>query len=148
MIELSNWYQLNSPGVVADYVDNEVVFVNLESGAYYSTEKDGALIWLHLKNGQTVEEIITALTAYYGGNKAEVKKNVINLIQQLLEEGLIVLGNGAAPSIKEGLPTENGGRSKESFVGVFLHKFMDMQDLLLLDPVHEVNEKGWPHANA
>jgi hypothetical protein len=25
-----------------------------------------------------------------------------------------------------------------------LQKFTDMQDLLLLDPIHEVDESGWP----
>jgi len=26
-----------------------------------------------------------------------------------------------------------------------LHKFTDMQDLLLFDPIHEVDESGWPN---
>jgi hypothetical protein len=26
-----------------------------------------------------------------------------------------------------------------------LQKFTDMQELLLLDPIHEVDERGWPH---
>jgi hypothetical protein len=26
-----------------------------------------------------------------------------------------------------------------------LHKFTDMQDLLLVDPVHDVGDAGWPH---
>jgi hypothetical protein len=27
-----------------------------------------------------------------------------------------------------------------------LEKHSDMQDLILLDPVHEVGPRGWPHA--
>ncbi len=27
-----------------------------------------------------------------------------------------------------------------------LQKFTDLQDLLMLDPIHEVDERGWPHA--
>jgi hypothetical protein len=31
-----------------------------------------------------------------------------------------------------------------AFVAPVLHKHTDMQDLLLLDPIHEVDETGWP----
>ena len=34
------------------------------------------------------------------------------------------------------------------FVPPTLEKYTDMQDLVLLDPVHEVDERGWPHAQA
>jgi hypothetical protein len=30
------------------------------------------------------------------------------------------------------------------FVEPALNKYTDMQELLLLDPVHEVSEAGWP----
>jgi hypothetical protein len=29
-----------------------------------------------------------------------------------------------------------------------ISKFTDMQDIILLDPVHEVDARGWPHASA
>jgi hypothetical protein len=28
-----------------------------------------------------------------------------------------------------------------------LEKFTDMHDLLLMDPIHEVSDAGWPHRN-
>jgi len=31
------------------------------------------------------------------------------------------------------------------FVKPILQKYTDMADLLLLDPIHEVGEQGWPH---
>jgi hypothetical protein len=31
-----------------------------------------------------------------------------------------------------------------AFVPPSLAKFQDMQDLLLLDPIHETDEPGWP----
>jgi len=29
-----------------------------------------------------------------------------------------------------------------------VEKYTDMQDLVLLDPVHEVDERGWPHVQS
>jgi len=37
------------------------------------------------------------------------------------------------------------GQSVNAFEKPKLQKFTDMQDLLLLDPIHEVDEAGWPH---
>ena len=39
-----------------------------------------------------------------------------------------------------------GGVERVPYVPPVLEKFTDMQDLILLDPVHEVSERGWPHA--
>ena len=33
---------------------------------------------------------------------------------------------------------------QEGFVAPQLHKYTDMQELLLLDPIHDVDQEGWP----
>jgi hypothetical protein len=49
-------------------------------------------------------------------------------------------------------PTEEGspnGHGHRAFEPPLLEKFDDLQDLILLDPVHEVlEEEGWPHARS
>lgn len=147
MIEHCKWFQLNSPTVVYDVVHDEVVFVNLESGAYYSTEQVGTKIWQYLNQGRNVGEIITALSKHYLADIGEIEKNVQALISQLLNEGLVVAGQGTRSAMQNSLLNELEQRQKETFSGVVLHKFNDMEDLLLLDPVHEVNDLGWPHAS-
>lgn len=147
VIEQSNWFQLNSPTVVCDVVDEEVVLVNLESGDYYSIEQVGATIWQYLHQGRSVGEVITAVSDHYLTDTDEIEKNVHALIDQLLNEGLVVAGNGTPPVIQNGLLNTSGHPQRKPFSGVILHKFNDMKDLLLLDPVHEVNEMGWPHAS-
>jgi hypothetical protein len=152
MIERSEWFQLNSPSVVCDIVYDDVVLVNLESGAYYSTEKVGTTIWQQLDQGQSIGEIIQTISGQYAGDIQEIEKNVYNLIGQLLGEGLIVPGNATRPKMAKAASSNNMQASskqnqKQPFEGVILHKFVDMQDLLLLDPVHEVDDSGWPHAS-
>jgi len=152
MIEQSDCFQLNSPSVVCDIVYDDVVLVNLESGAYYSTEKVGATIWQQLDQGQSIGEIIETVSGQYAGDTQEIEKNIYNLIGQLLNEGLIVPGNAARSTMAKAGATNGSHASsvqsrKQPFEGVILHKFVDMQDLLLLDPVHEVDDLGWPHAS-
>jgi len=147
MTDTASWFQLNTPNVVYDVVDDEVVFVDLETGAYYSTEKDGLLIWHYINAGCTVEEIVTALSSRYAGQEALVKETVTAFVEQLSQEAIVVAGSGAPPASADEVELRTAANDDTPFVGVDLHKFVDMQDLLLLDPVHEVDERGWPHAD-
>jgi hypothetical protein len=47
-------------------------------------------------------------------------------------------------------PATNGDRAtpRRRFQAPRFEKHTDMQDLILLDPVHEVADTGWPHAKA
>lgn len=141
MLNSSDWFQINSPSIVCDVVDEEVVFVNLENGAYYSTEKAGLAIWQHLNEGQTLETIIQSLSAQYEGTDEEFSKSVYDLAKTLLDEAIIVPGSGESSAP----PHTAEQAEKEPFEGVTLQKFQDMEDLLLLDPVHEVADTGWPN---
>jgi hypothetical protein len=35
--------------------------------------------------------------------------------------------------------------AKHTFAEPVIEEFDDMQGLLLLDPIHDVSEEGWPH---
>lgn len=144
MLNASDWFQVNSPGVVSDIVDDEVVIVNLDSGAYYSTEKAGLAIWQHLSEGQTIEGIIQSLSTRYAGANEEFSKSVYDLVKTLQDEALIVSGTGESSA----LPNGTAQAEKQPFEGVTLQKFSDMEELLLLDPVHEVADTGWPNKSA
>ena len=59
------------------------------------------------------------------------------------KEGLIVPSEdqGAAPKTERPAPSK-----KKAFAKPKLSKFGDMQDLLLLDPIHDVDQQGWPNS--
>jgi hypothetical protein len=69
------------------------------------------------------------------------------LLGQLQQENLIVPVD-VAPAVdltelQQILPASNG-HAKPSFNPPLLNKYSDMQELLLLDPIHDVDEAGWP----
>jgi hypothetical protein len=63
------------------------------------------------------------------------------LLVQLQQENLIVPVDGETAV---DLQPSNNGHDKPSFTPPLLHKYSDMQELLLLDPIHDVDEAGWP----
>ena len=63
-------------------------------------------------------------------------------MDELLAEGLIVhheLGERAPADVP---------RSALEFAPPRLEKYSDLEDLLVLDPIHDVDEAGWPIAKA
>jgi hypothetical protein len=68
---------------------------------------------------------------------------VRNLVEELVAESLIVpLSSAPTPaSGKTPAPVEPG----TPFVPPVLERYTDMQELLFLDPIHDVDESGWPH---
>jgi hypothetical protein len=76
----------------------------------------------------------------FEGADAFAAPSVQELLDQMLREGLIVPGAGPAPS-----PSSVASpATKKAFEPPTLAVYTDMQELLLLDPIHDVDETGWP----
>jgi len=135
-------YRINSPAVIGEVLDGEAIIVNLDSGAYYSLDGAGAVVWAAAHSGVLLEELIRLTTAQFHGTDAEITDGITALIEELVAEGLLVTSS-AAGTVTPGpaAPSED----RPPFVKPVLQKYTDMADLLLLDPIHEVDEQGWPH---
>ena len=121
-------YRINSPKVIHQIFDTEVVIVNLESGNYYSVGGSGIDIWRQLAANRSRDEILEVFEA-----NAET---VARFLDELEREQLVV-------EATEELKARDVARPGQ-FVKPALDKFTDMRDLLLLDPIHELDESGWP----
>jgi hypothetical protein len=135
--------RLNAPKIIHEQFDDEVVIINLDSGSYYSVDKTGARIWVLALDGLSREEIIARIGAEFVGDESVIEESTSAFLDELLRESLVVaepIENGPSktcnPILRSGAP--------QSFVTPQLQKYTDMEELLLLDPVHEVDEMGWP----
>jgi hypothetical protein len=141
---LSMRWKINKPQVVHEVFEDEVVIVNLDNGNYYSLNQTGAEIWGWVENGASGEEIVAAVLQRYEGNQEDVQQAVSAVIEEFQREELVTPA-GDLPVQPIEAPADSKG-TKPAFEAPTLSRFTDMQDLLLLDPIHEVDETGWPHA--
>ncbi|MFN8492861.1 MAG: PqqD family protein [Caldilineaceae bacterium] len=138
-------FKINQPHVVAEHFDNEVIAINLETGSYYSMEKSAAAIWALLSTGATLPEILTEVNARYNGEPALMAQAVQQFIDDLQRTQLIVAyANGHDAAHSAGFAPIPPSDEKIHFDLPLLCEYNDMQDLLLLDPIHEVDAQGWP----
>jgi hypothetical protein len=132
-------YQVVAPSVVSEIIDGEAVIMDLRSGHYYSARGCGATIWGCIELGRGDRQIIEHVVAHYAVDATQAASAVAAFIASLLEHDLV---RAAAP----GHPTDpdEAPASREKFTAPTLEVYTDMQDLLLLDPIHDVDEAGWP----
>lgn len=135
-------YSINAPDVIAETIDGETILVNLATGSYYSLEGAGPAVWSLLLAGLSPRAVSEECARAFDGAPAEIEEAVFRLVGDLRSERILVeSANPARDCPAPGAPPAE----RERFVAPTLKKFTDMQDIILLDPVHEVDARGWPH---
>jgi hypothetical protein len=137
-------FRINTPAIVHEAIDGEVVIINLENGNYYSLDGVGARIWDSIGGGASVGEIVRMLDVHYPTDGAQMQRTVEQFLTELKQDDLIVADEAVAGRVDLALETEADGE-KPDFESPVLNRYTDMQDLLLLDPIHDVDEAGWPN---
>jgi len=125
--------------VVHDVIDDEVVVVHLGTGNYYSLRGPALAVWLRLAQPATVAETADVIAASWalGSNSALLAAPA--LLSYLVGEGLIL---AERPVDSDPLALES--LDPDIAAALMVEKFTDVQELLTIDPVHDVDDRGWP----
>ena len=140
----SEFFRVRAPQIAHETIDGEVVIINLDTGSYYSLTGAGAVAWGAIADGGSLDDVTHAVAQRYAGAGDEMRPALSTLVQALATEGLLVADSAA----RDGSPRADvppPSNDLPAFVAPTLQKYTDMQDLLLLDPIHEVADTGWPH---
>ncbi len=136
-------FRINAPAAVSEDIDGEAVIMNLESGHYFSARGLAGVLWQATIAGAAADDMVNAVTATW--NETTVAADVRALLEHMLEHKLVVpthdaVSTTAVPALERALKT----MAQQLYVVPVIDVFTDMEDLLLLDPIHDVGEAGWP----
>ena len=140
-------YTVNRPNVIHETIDGEAIIINLMSGRYYSLQDVAVHIWNLVEQRLAVAEITQWMADSYKATDVDMHRVVVEFLDQLKEEDLIraTVGPESESNDSADAPVALDSQAGIPSFGVpVLHTFTDMEDLLLLDPIHEVDESGWP----
>ena len=131
--------------VVHETVDGEVIIIQLQHANYYSLRDCGREIWEMICAGLGEDEIVARVEGSYRAEPGVIGAEVADLVGRLREEGLVTEGEapGAGPTNGSG-PAATAELAGGTFLAPKLEKYTDMQDFLLVDPIHDVAAEGWP----
>jgi hypothetical protein len=136
---------INTVDVVHDAIEGEVVVVNLKNGHYYSMTDSAAAIWGGLVDGLDVPGLVAHLQTCYEGDAETMRAAVVEFMSVLMGEGLVVSGGPSTDAPPPRAPS-SAAPARRGFQVPTLAKHIDMEGLLILDPVHDVSADGWPQA--
>ena len=136
-------YEINAPAVSSEIIDGEAIVLHLKSGHYFSMAGSAALIWAGVERQIPVCRIVSIFAERYGLTDAMALRDVEGLLAKLVEHDLVRLATSAVEDKDAaGIVLNEDGRYEPPQ----LHVYTDLQDLLLLDPIHDVDDAGWPMA--
>lgn len=124
-------------------IEGEVILINLDTGTYYSLRDAAAAIWQGIEHGADEGEIAAAIAESYEGSADDMRAAIERLLAELQREELVQPFEGAPPA--EDFRVSSPAAERPPFRSPVLEKHTDMQDLILIDPVHQVDARGWPH---
>jgi hypothetical protein len=137
-------FRINSPNVVGEEFEGEVVVVNLESGCYFSLMGSAKDIWKILSHGSaSTESILDTLADILDCSGIETDAIVVPFLDELKRLELLV-PTDSSESEKSKAPKPQADVIRPRFEMPRVETFTDLQDILLLDPIHDVDEAGWP----
>ena len=124
----------NKNQVVSDLIDGEMMLLNMEAGNYFSLGGSGAALWSCFQQGADSDRLLQAIRQAYP-EQDSVGRDFQEFVDLLKADDLLVEGTedaGVAPALAG------------EYQAPSLEKYSDLQDLLLIDPIHEADESGWP----
>lgn len=131
------------PDVIDETFDGEAVLVHLVTGCYYALNPAASAIWALLSAGRSADGVTTALAARHAADPAQVAPVVDAFVAELRAEQLVVDADADADDDVASADGDGGPLGVPT-----LQRFTDLQDLLMLDPIHDIDldGDGWPLA--
>ncbi|MBA4853043.1 PqqD family protein [Emticicia sp. BO119] len=133
-------YQLDSTNIAQEVFGNEAILINIPLGKYYSIRgTTGIRVLELLQKPANTETVLATIQNEFQSDKISARVEIEYLLSQLENENIITETSLTDPVISEESPI------KLPYEKVELEIFDDMQELILLDPIHDVESfRGWP----
>lgn len=123
-----------------ELIEDEVIILNMQTGSYASLRDSAALIWSLASRGLSVSQIVSETSTRYDASAADVSADVTRFLGQLEAAGMVKRVERSSNAVALELPSSARGQ----YAPPECELFTDVQDLLTIDPIHDVDEMGWP----
>ena len=139
--EASQGFAFAGEKVLAKEFDGELTLINLSTGVYFAAGGPALDVWQAFVAGRSLAATAKVLSMRYEISETEAYNEVSKLAGLFVHQGLLVPVPARAEDV---LPYLTSPRAL--WTPPWFEDYGDMQDLLLLDPVHYLNAGAWPDA--
>ncbi len=135
-------WRANAGSISMERLDGETILINFDSGQYFTFVGPAAdILWLVQEGADPATWPAAAEAAFPGLTwDDDVQHQVDAFLAELAEAGVIVATDSVAGGAAE-LPADY---QRGTWVAPSVHANDDLADLLVIDPIHDASEDGWP----
>ena len=135
-------YGLDYDLVSIERLDGETIVIDFQNGIYFNVKESGSDILFLISHKVARHAWNSILASAF--NCPVIDEEVDSFLQVLLENGIAYeIDNFETEEIE--LPSDY---VRGSWTKPTLFRFDDMQELLMIDPIHDASVDGWPNKAA
>lgn len=132
-------YKVRGSAVIHEFLENEVIIADLDSGIYYSLRETAVTVWQLLMMGCHVQKIAEIISQHFEYDQQKLLTTLMTFVDALCAENLLQAVSSDDITLDNPLLFWSSHYQDPT-----MEKYAEMQELLMLDPIHEVDEQGWP----
>jgi hypothetical protein len=137
--------RLNEPAVYHEKIGDEIVAIHYATGRYYAIRCAGTVVWeLLSEQPRTRDSLLQDLARYFELPIATIQAEIEAFLDTLDAEELTL--KISAQSGKEEAATTPDSTSSPKYSPPIIEIKQDMEDMILLDPIHDIGKHGWPES--
>jgi hypothetical protein len=135
------FYKHNAEQVAAEEFDGEFVLINFARGTYYSLRHTAVDAWRQFGNGASPDAVVERIRSAFAASDEDSREALERCVRMLIDEELLCETPAPGPVVEDW--------SGNVWAAPCVEVYSDLKDLIVLDPVHEVDDtSGWPRRAA
>lgn len=135
------WLRTRPSDLVAETLSDETLVIDTASGVFFSLRGVASALWAMLEGSAREAELRDAVTSRFP-DTATVDIDVVAFIAALQADDLVV---DVESAVARSGAASAAGQWPDAYEPPTVKKYDDMADLLLVDPIHDVDAQvGWP----
>jgi len=135
-------FVINTAHVSSEIFGEEAVIVNFMTGKYFGMTGSAPVIWKLFESPVSHDDVMASFSGLNGLSN-EIKQQMQTFMDILLQENLIVDAGESDTGNPE--PEAISLNSDVLQIPPIIEIFDDLQELIVLDPIHDADpEHGWP----
>jgi hypothetical protein len=137
----ANAYRFNRDTFAFECFDEEVVVLDLVEGVYYAFGGAAVVAWPYIIAQHPEPVIASTLAKSYGVRLDELTRDLTEFVERLVREKILLTSPEDVSELDRFRLDSLG-----EYEGFIFERHAEMDDLLTLDPIHDVDpKKGWPN---
>jgi len=135
---MKDFYIIDVEQIISEKIEDDTVVINLETGCYYNLNNSASFIFSFFEGGNSKKLLLQKYQDTFKIDEKTAIKDINEIISYLIDKKLIIETSSSNN-------TSQNVSVLYKYIKPVIDEFSDMQEMLLLDPIHEVKAEGWPH---